>query len=119
MRPVIAHHPLQRPESRLQRPETRDHREEESITTLAHVARGVTEKKWYEHLNWVRERAVGSDTTSFGKNNERSPSGPTSWKLDRPRTINAGGVAAARRKPATSLFSAAGRKQRNIGNYST
>jgi ribonuclease HI len=33
--------------------------EEESITTLAHVARGVTEKKWHEHLAWVRERCRG------------------------------------------------------------
>jgi ribonuclease HI len=34
-------------------------REEESITTLAHVARGVTEKKWQEHLAWVKERCHG------------------------------------------------------------
>jgi ribonuclease HI len=34
-------------------------REEESITTLAHVARGVTEKKWEEHLAWVKERCRG------------------------------------------------------------
>jgi ribonuclease HI len=33
--------------------------EEESITTLAHVARGVTEKKWHEHLAWVKERCHG------------------------------------------------------------
>jgi ribonuclease HI len=34
-------------------------REEESITTLAHVARGVTEAKWNEHLAWVKERCRG------------------------------------------------------------
>jgi ribonuclease HI len=34
-------------------------REEESITTLAHVARGVTEAKWQEHLAWVKERCRG------------------------------------------------------------
>jgi ribonuclease HI len=34
-------------------------REEASITTLAHVARGVTEKKWQEHLAWVKERCHG------------------------------------------------------------
>jgi hypothetical protein len=33
--------------------------EEESITTLAHAARGVTEKKWHEHLAWVKERCHG------------------------------------------------------------
>jgi ribonuclease HI len=34
-------------------------REEESITTLAHVARGITEAKWNEHLAWVKERCRG------------------------------------------------------------
>jgi ribonuclease HI len=34
-------------------------REDESITTLAHVARGVTEAKWNEHLAWVQERCRG------------------------------------------------------------
>jgi hypothetical protein len=34
-------------------------REEESITTLTHVARGVTEKKWQEHLAWLKERCAG------------------------------------------------------------
>jgi ribonuclease HI len=34
-------------------------RKEESITTLAHVARGVTETKWHEHLAWVKERCHG------------------------------------------------------------
>jgi ribonuclease HI len=33
--------------------------EEESITTLAHVARGITEAKWREHLAWVKERCRG------------------------------------------------------------
>jgi hypothetical protein len=33
--------------------------EEESLTTLAHIARGVTEKKWHEHLVWVKERCRG------------------------------------------------------------
>jgi hypothetical protein len=33
--------------------------EEESITTLAHVARGITEAKWNEHLAWVKERCRG------------------------------------------------------------
>jgi hypothetical protein len=31
-------------------------KEEESITTLTHVARGVTETKWREIMAWVRER---------------------------------------------------------------
>jgi hypothetical protein len=34
-------------------------REEESITTLAHVARGITEMKWSEHLAWVKEGCRG------------------------------------------------------------
>jgi hypothetical protein len=34
-------------------------REEESITMLAHVARGLTEAKWNEHLAWVKERCCG------------------------------------------------------------
>jgi ribonuclease HI len=34
-------------------------RDEESITTLAHVARGITEAKWNEHLAWVKERCRG------------------------------------------------------------
>jgi hypothetical protein len=34
-------------------------RQEESTTTLAHVARGITEAKWQEHLAWVKERCRG------------------------------------------------------------
>jgi ribonuclease HI len=33
---------------------------EESITTLAHVARGITEAKWQQHLAWVKERCRGT-----------------------------------------------------------
>jgi ribonuclease HI len=33
--------------------------EEESITTLAHVARGITEAKWNEHIAWIKERCRG------------------------------------------------------------
>jgi hypothetical protein len=34
-------------------------RREESTTTLAHIARGITEAKWQEHLAWVKERCRG------------------------------------------------------------
>jgi ribonuclease HI len=34
-------------------------REEESITSLAHVARGISERKWSEHMGWVKERCRG------------------------------------------------------------
>jgi hypothetical protein len=34
-------------------------RAEESITTLGHVARGITEAKWTEHRAWVKGKCYG------------------------------------------------------------
>jgi hypothetical protein len=34
-------------------------RKEESITALAHVGRGVSERKWSEHMGCVKERCRG------------------------------------------------------------
>jgi hypothetical protein len=51
-------------------------REEDSITALAYVARGVTEKKWYnEHLAWVKERCHGKRDYLLGESTF-SPSKP-------------------------------------------
>jgi hypothetical protein len=48
-------------------------REEESITTLAHVARGVTERKWHEHLAWVKERCRGKRCYLFRERQRTDP----------------------------------------------
>jgi hypothetical protein len=48
-------------------------RQEESINTLAHVARGITEAKWNEHLAWVKEWCRGKRYYLFRERQHTDP----------------------------------------------
>jgi hypothetical protein len=105
-------------------------REELSITTLAHIARGVTEKKWQEHLAWVKERCHGKryvvppqGASAYGSIASRARktvalrfyqfrigktrTGPYLTMLDRQKTTSAGGTAAALLRPTNTRSSTA------------
>jgi hypothetical protein len=56
-------------------------REDASITTIAHAARGITEAKWNEHLAWVlRQKALDtyeSQRRIYPKHKRALPPSPT------------------------------------------